>query len=187
MQTRDRRALRAVFTRDGEGWHASVVDVPGCRTWGPTLDAARLALREALSTCEDVFDDPDAVAASAVFVEEMVDDGSSRRGEAKSAPLHVTRAVPAGDLRLALTFSDGSSGVADLTALVDMAGYTRLRDATFFASFVVNDGTVEWGEDGEVDIAPEVLYALAHGLPLPRSLGEVAHAMRRVGESLRGG
>ncbi len=101
--------------------------------------------------------------------------------------LHVTRAVPAGDLRLALTFSDGSSGVADLTALVDMAGYTRLRDATFFASFVVNDGTVEWGEDGEVDIAPEVLYALAHGLPLPRSLGEVAHAMRRVGESLRGG
>ncbi len=73
MQTRDRRALRAVFTRDGEGWHASVVDVPGCRTWGPTLDAARLALREALSTCEDVFDDPDAVAASAVFVEEVVD------------------------------------------------------------------------------------------------------------------
>jgi hypothetical protein len=80
--------------------------------------------------------------------------------------LHVTSAIAAGDRRLALTFSDGSSGVADLDAIVAMPRFERLRDAMFFASFVVNDGTVEWGDDGEVDIAPEALHALAHGLPL---------------------
>jgi DNA-binding XRE family transcriptional regulator len=87
--------------------------------------------------------------------------------------MHVTSAAPVGELRVALTFSDGSSGVADLAAVVDSPGFARLRDPAFFASLAVTDGTLEWGEDGEVDIAPEALYALAHGLPLPRTVEDV--------------
>jgi len=31
--------LRVVLGRDGGGWHASLPDVPGCRTWGTSIDA----------------------------------------------------------------------------------------------------------------------------------------------------
>ena len=88
--------------------------------------------------------------------------------------LHVTSAKHDGGLRLALTFSDGSAGIADVASVVDSPGLSRLRDPEFFSTFVVRDGSVEWGEDGEVDLAPEALYALAHELPLPRSVEDVA-------------
>jgi DNA-binding transcriptional regulator YiaG len=64
-------ALRVAFDRDGDGWHASLPDVPGCRTWGSSLDVARRHLREALATCVDAFPDAAAVAANARFFEEV--------------------------------------------------------------------------------------------------------------------
>jgi DNA-binding XRE family transcriptional regulator len=96
-------------------------------------------------------------------------------------PIHVTSATHDGGLRLALTFSDGSSGIADLAAVVDAPEVSRLRDPDFCSTFVVRDGSVEWGDDGEVDLAPEALYALAHGLPLPRSLDDVIRNEATVG------
>lgn len=45
--------------------------------------------------------------------------------------------------------------------------FKRSRDLTFFREFHVNEklGTLTWGD--EIDIAPETLYAVATGAPLP--------------------
>lgn len=48
------RSYRVVFTRDESGaWIARVPDVPGCHTYGRTLDQARRRIREALSLWVD--------------------------------------------------------------------------------------------------------------------------------------
>jgi hypothetical protein len=45
--------------------------------------------------------------------------------------------------------------------------FKRFRDLTFFREFRVDEeiGTLTWS--GEIDIAPETLYAEATGAPLP--------------------
>lgn len=75
--------------------------------------------------------------------------------------------------RLALSFSDGTSGTADLAERVTRKPLQPLRDRKVFAQAYVEHGAVEW--PGEVGIAPEALYALAHNLPRPTT-GEQARA-----------
>lgn len=68
-----------VLEPDGSGWHAHIPSVQGCRTWGRSLTEARRNVREALSTCEDVFPDAEAVAKRAVFVEDVRLPGATRK------------------------------------------------------------------------------------------------------------
>lgn len=68
-----------VLKPDGTGWHAHLPQVPGCRTWGRSLTEARRNIREALSACEDVFPDAEAVARKAIFVEDVRLPGATRR------------------------------------------------------------------------------------------------------------
>jgi predicted RNase H-like HicB family nuclease len=63
--------FKVVFEPDADGWHVVIPTVPGCHTWGQSLGQARRNIREALATCADQFDDPDQVAASAVFEERL--------------------------------------------------------------------------------------------------------------------
>jgi hypothetical protein len=79
--------------------------------------------------------------------------------------------------RLALRFSDGSEGVADLEGELVRPRLAPLRDLAVFAQAQVAEHTVSW--PGELDLAPERLYALAHGLPVPKSL-EQAQANERT-------
>lgn len=80
--------------------------------------------------------------------------------------LHVNQVSYAGGHRLALVFSDGTLGVADLAQEVSsFKPFAPLRDQAVFAKAFIADGTVCW--PGELDLAPERLYALAHGLPVP--------------------
>ena len=70
--------------------------------------------------------------------------------------------------RIELAFDDGERGVVGFTEYLDGGGvFERLRDPEFFRSFIVDRdlGVITWG--GEVDIAPETLYAAATGRPLP--------------------
>ena len=70
--------------------------------------------------------------------------------------------------RIELAFDDGERGVVDFTEYLDGGGvFERLRDPEFFRSFTVDRdlGVITWG--GEVDVAPETLYAAATGKPLP--------------------
>ncbi len=67
--------------------------------------------------------------------------------------------------RLALAFSDGTKGIADMASFVRRAPFLPLKDRLMFSRARVEHGAVEWPCD--VGIASEALYALAHGLRVP--------------------
>lgn len=80
----------------------------------------------------------------------------------------VTSAVYKGDYTIELTFDDGARGNVDFSEYTQRGGvFERLKDVDAFREFTVNTelGTLTWND--EVDIAPETLYALATGKPLP--------------------
>jgi predicted RNase H-like HicB family nuclease len=43
-----------VFERDGDGWLARVPEIQGCFTEGPTIEAARRSIREAIAVALDL-------------------------------------------------------------------------------------------------------------------------------------
>jgi hypothetical protein len=68
--------------------------------------------------------------------------------------------------RLRLTFSDGTWGNVDLKDEVfARAAFKPLTEPETFRRAFIEDGTVCW--PGQLDLAPERLYALAHELPPP--------------------
>jgi hypothetical protein len=70
--------------------------------------------------------------------------------------------------KLQLTFDDGKSGVLDCKQFIDKGGvFSKLRDPEFFKSVKINGelGVLTW--DDEIDIAPETVYSIATGSPLP--------------------
>jgi predicted RNase H-like HicB family nuclease len=71
--------VHVVYEPDGSGWHARIRNVRGCLTWGRSLSEARRNIREALSTCEDVFDDADRVARDAELIDEVHLPAQARR------------------------------------------------------------------------------------------------------------
>jgi len=80
----------------------------------------------------------------------------------------VVSATLVRDYRIELVFDDGKRGVVDFSQYLDRGGiFARLKDLEFFRSFTVDRelGVITWG--GEIDIAPETLYAEATGSPLP--------------------
>ena len=71
---------------------------------------------------------------------------------------------------LRLNFEDGTSGVVDASRwlLREPPGvFERLRDPAEFAKvrLLPEWGTIVW--PGNVDVCPDVLYALAHDIALP--------------------
>ncbi len=80
----------------------------------------------------------------------------------------VVSAVYRGGYRIELEFDDGQRGTVDFTRYLERRSvFERFKDLDFFRSFAVNEelGIVTWG--GEIDIAPETLYAEATGIALP--------------------
>ena len=70
------------------------------------------------------------------------------------------------DYRIKLTFDDGSTGVADLSSYPDPSNvFKAFLNLEYFRAFRIDYGTLVWG-NGEVDIAPEALYAMATGKPV---------------------
>jgi hypothetical protein len=70
--------------------------------------------------------------------------------------------------KLQLTFDDGKSGVLDCNPFIDKGGiFSKLRDPEFFKSVQINSelGVITWND--EIDIAPETVYSIATGSPLP--------------------
>lgn len=67
------------------------------------------------------------------------------------------------DYRIALRFADGSAGVVDVSGYPDKDTVFRsFQDMSYFRSFRLQYGVLVWG-DGELDIAPQTLYAMATG------------------------
>lgn len=70
--------------------------------------------------------------------------------------------------KLSVRFSDGTRGVADFTPLLSKRPFQKLKDDRVFAQAYVDHGAVEW--PGEVGIATEALYAMAHDLRRPETI-----------------
>jgi hypothetical protein len=80
----------------------------------------------------------------------------------------VVSATHKGNYRIELTFDNGERGVVDFSPYLQRGGiFKRFRDINFFREFRVDPelGTLTWS--GEIDVAPETLYAQATGSPLP--------------------
>ncbi len=99
----------------------------------------------------------------------------------------VVKATYRGDYRIELEFDDGENGVVDFSKYMQRGGvFERFKDISFFRNFSVNAefGTLTWG--GELDIAPETLYAEATGRGLPPwTEGESAANTRSRPNSVR--
>ena len=79
----------------------------------------------------------------------------------------VVSATYKGDYRIELTFDNGERGIVDFSAYLQRGGvFKRFCDISFFRAFRVDPelGTLTWA--GEIDVAPETLYAQATGSPL---------------------
>lgn len=92
--------------------------------------------------------------------------------------IRVTRAKSLGYPKLEVTFSDGSSGVADLLSIISKGGYfADLLKTKDFDSVRVGT-TIE--RDDDLDIAPETLYALVHGFEKPASFEQALEQQQLV-------
>ena len=75
--------------------------------------------------------------------------------------------------KLHLTFDDGKSGILDCKPFIDKGGiFSKLRDPEFFKRVRIHNklGVLTW--DNEIDIAPETVYSIASGSPLPEWMGK---------------
>lgn len=70
--------------------------------------------------------------------------------------------------RLELTFSDGSHGLVSIDDLLTESLFAPLVEEATFQHAYIDHGVVCW--PGNIDIAPEFLYARAHELPRPDTL-----------------
>lgn len=74
--------------------------------------------------------------------------------------IHICTAQHEGAYRIALSFNDGSKGVADLSEELEGPVFEPLRDFDYFKKFQLIGPTLEWPNGA--DFAPEFLYQLAH-------------------------
>ena len=71
-----------------------------------------------------------------------------------------------GEYQLELIFDDGESGIVDLSAYSKRGGvFSRFSDLDYFRQVYVDSGVLCW--PGDVDIAPETIYSMTTGKPLP--------------------
>ncbi len=78
----------------------------------------------------------------------------------------AVKIVPLEGFRLHIAFADGKEGIFDCTPLIETGGVFRaLSSPDVFHQTTIEDGVITW--PGDMDIAPETVYAHATGSPLP--------------------
>lgn len=80
----------------------------------------------------------------------------------------VVSATYKGDYKIEVTFDNHKRGIVDFSKYIKKGGvFNRFKDINFFKNFVINQelGVLTW--QGEIDVAPETLYAEATGTSLP--------------------
>jgi DNA-binding XRE family transcriptional regulator len=94
--------------------------------------------------------------------------------------VRVAEVKPAGEYKLRLKFTDGSSGVVDIEPTIKRIKQLKpLLDKKLFAQVKVAHGTVCW--PGDLDLSPETLYAQANDLPVPKTFEDVGRNELVVG------
>ena len=84
-------------------------------------------------------------------------DGIAYAGEQTPA-LKVSGVRPLRDHRLWVRFNTGEVKVFDFSPLLDTVAFAPLEDESVFRSVYIDYGIPMWN-NGEIDIAPEKLYA----------------------------
>ena len=82
----------------------------------------------------------------------------------KEEDRQVSAVKPLDDWMLLLTFSSGERRLYDASGLLSLPAFLPLRDETVFKSASVDRGGVVWA-DGEIDLAPETMYAESYAYP----------------------
>lgn len=90
---------------------------------------------------------------------ETITETHQASGVIPAAPwrLRALRVLP--EWQLAVTFNDGTSGIVDISALVnepDAGVFEALRDPDFFATAYLDCGAVTWPNGA--DLAPDAMY-----------------------------
>ncbi len=70
--------------------------------------------------------------------------------------LEVTSVNALDDMMLIVGFNNNQQRLFDVTSLLDMPAFIRLKDKEIFKKPKIVDGVVTWC-DGEIDIAPETM------------------------------
>lgn len=89
-------------------------------------------------------------------------DGIAYAGE-KTPSIKVKSVRPLDGYKLWLRFSTNEEKVFDLTPLLEMPVFAPLKDKALFNNVYVDLGVPVW-MNGEIDLAPEKLYA--EGIPV---------------------
>ncbi|MBI4824275.1 MAG: DUF2442 domain-containing protein [Nitrospirae bacterium] len=77
------------------------------------------------------------------------------------------------DYKLEVVFENQERGIVDLQGYIKAGGiFNRFRDMSYFKQVYINDelGVLCW--PGGPDIAPETLYSMATGKPLPNWIAQ---------------
>lgn len=85
-----------------------------------------------------------------------IKDGIAYAGEPKP-PIKVCGVRPMKKCKLWLRFNTGEDKIFDITPLLHMPAFAPLSNWETFSSVYIDWGVVTWN-DGEIDIAPELLY-----------------------------
>ncbi len=72
--------------------------------------------------------------------------------------MRVSVVKPLDDMMLLVTFASGERRLYDATQLLEYSAFQPLRDEAIFRAVRVDHGVVTW-MDGDIDIAPETMYA----------------------------
>lgn len=86
-----------------------------------------------------------------------IENGIAYAGE-KAPMLKVYGIRPMEGYKLWLRFSDGTTKIFDFTPMLDKPAFAPLRDVEMFNKVYIDYGVPVWN-DGDIDIAPEYLYA----------------------------
>ncbi len=87
----------------------------------------------------------------------FIRDGIAYAGEPVQ-DIEVSTARYAGDWILLVTFSTGETRLFDASQLFDVPVFARLENPDVLSSFSIDHGVITW-LDGDIDIAPEAVYA----------------------------
>ena len=72
--------------------------------------------------------------------------------------MRVSAVKPLDDMMMLVTFVSGERRLYDATQLLEYPAFQPLKDESIFKAASVDHGAVTW-MDGEIDIAPETMYA----------------------------
>ena len=72
--------------------------------------------------------------------------------------MRVSAVKPLDDLMMLVTFASGERRLYDATQLLEYPAFQPLKDESVFKAASIDHGVVTW-MDGDIDIAPETMYA----------------------------